>query len=306
MPGDRWPTAPDDVYPFKNHSNIRIGCDLVLADGGTWPAPGVDYGCWSVDAAVERAPRLAPGSAVYVKSDFMGAFFEAVFPLITVPIVLVTAGEVTPTPGRYRARLDDPKIARWFGQNCDLESTHPKYRLLPLGLTDPYIPHGDQKTLLRIRARMPPVAAKPLLALATFHFNPNHPERVDAASALAGMPWVHFEQQRVAPRKTWQRHADFAFVLSPRGVGLDCHRTWEALILSSIPIVKASTLDPLYREYPVVIVKSWDEITPVAMDAWRRRLQARFDEGMIEHLTARYWRAQIAEASRRAARRPSD
>ncbi|MGK4301821.1 hypothetical protein, partial [Klebsiella pneumoniae] len=32
------------------------------------------------------------------------------------------------------------------------------------------------------------------------------------------------------------------FVLSPPGMGQDCYRTWEAIFMGSIPIVKSSTL----------------------------------------------------------------
>lgn len=51
------------------------------------------------------------------------------------------------------------------------------------------------------------------------------------------------------------------FVLSPHGDGLDCYRTWEALLMGSYPVVKTSSLDPLYEDLPVVIVKEWNEVT---------------------------------------------
>ena len=51
------------------------------------------------------------------------------------------------------------------------------------------------------------------------------------------------------------------FVLSPRGNGLDCHRTWEALLMGCYPVVKSSLLNPLYKDLPVVIINGWDEVT---------------------------------------------
>jgi hypothetical protein len=51
------------------------------------------------------------------------------------------------------------------------------------------------------------------------------------------------------------------FVLSPRGNGIDCHRTWEALLMGAIPIVRTSTLDPLFDDLPVLIVEDWNTIT---------------------------------------------
>ncbi|CAF4378106.1 unnamed protein product, partial [Adineta steineri] len=35
----------------------------------------------------------------------------------------------------------------------------------------------------------------------------------------------------------YMRNRQYPFWLSPRGNGLDCHRTWEALYLDTIPIV---------------------------------------------------------------------
>jgi len=53
----------------------------------------------------------------------------------------------------------------------------------------------------------------------------------------------------------------YKFILSPRGAGLDCHRTWEAMYVGTIPIVLSSSIDSIYEGLPVLIVKSWDEIT---------------------------------------------
>ena len=47
----------------------------------------------------------------------------------------------------------------------------------------------------------------------------------------------------------------YEFVLSPPGVGIDCHRTWEILFFGGIPIVESSSLDSLFDDLPVVIVK---------------------------------------------------
>ena len=52
----------------------------------------------------------------------------------------------------------------------------------------------------------------------------------------------------------------YSFVLSPHGNGLDCHRTWEALVLGCIPVVKTSSLDKLYDDLPVLIVNNWYDI----------------------------------------------
>ena len=53
----------------------------------------------------------------------------------------------------------------------------------------------------------------------------------------------------------------YAFVLSPFGNGMDCHRTWEALCLGCIPIVCAPNFTKLFEELPVLNVNDWREVT---------------------------------------------
>lgn len=53
----------------------------------------------------------------------------------------------------------------------------------------------------------------------------------------------------------------YKFILSPEGTGLDCHRTWEAIILDIIPIVKSSPIDEIFKDLPVLIIKDWNELS---------------------------------------------
>ena len=66
------------------------------------------------------------------------------------------------------------------------------------------------------------------------------------------------------------------FVLSPRGNGLDCFRTWEALALGTIPIVKKSgPFDAIYEGLPVLLVDRWEDVTLELLERilqeWRHR-----------------------------------
>jgi hypothetical protein len=60
------------------------------------------------------------------------------------------------------------------------------------------------------------------------------------------------------------------FLLSPRGVGLDCYRTYEALLLGSYPIVKSSALDGVFDGLPVLIVEDWDDLTIEVLQEFER------------------------------------
>jgi len=47
---------------------------------------------------------------------------------------------------------------------------------------------------------------------------------------------------------------------------MDCHRTWEALCLGAIPILKAPDFRQMFEDLPVLIVNEWTEITRELLD----------------------------------------
>jgi hypothetical protein len=95
-------------------------------------------------------------------------------------------------------------------------------------------------------------------------------------------------QPRPMPRgEMWRRRGEYAFVLSPHGVGLDCHRTWEALALGHIVLVPTSALAPLYEGLPVVQLRSWEEINLENLISWRSRYTA--NPSNVDKLTSRFW-----------------
>ena len=91
---------------------------------------------------------------------------------------------------------------------------------------------------------------------------------------------------------TWQLQSQHQFVLSPHGAGFDCHRTWEALLLGCIPIVKKARINDLFIDLPVIEVQDWSEINRSNLDTWLR--EVRQNPFNREKLTNQYWTAKIA------------
>jgi len=95
-----------------------------------------------------------------------------------------------------------------------------------------------------------------------------HEHRRHLAKRLRENELVYFQARQLPRGEMWRRRGEFAFVLSPHGMGLDCHRTWEALALGHIVLVPSSSLDGLFVDLPVVPLKSWDEITLENLERW--------------------------------------
>ena len=70
--------------------------------------------------------------------------------------------------------------------------------------------------------------------------------------------WTSSEKLHLYYSQLMRHH----FVLSPRGNGLDCYRTWEALALGVIPIIKRNgPFDRLYEGMPVLLVDRWEDVS---------------------------------------------
>jgi hypothetical protein len=80
---------------------------------------------------------------------------------------------------------------------------------------------------------------------------------------------------------------EYTFVLSPTGIGLDCHRTWEALCLGCIPIVCVKEFKTLFNNLPVLLVNDWKEVTQELLENTIQDFKNRtFNKNK---LTLKYW-----------------
>ena len=83
-------------------------------------------------------------------------------------------------------------------------------------------------------------------------------------------------------------------------MGLDCHRTWEALFLGCIPIVKTSPIDSLFEDLPVLIVKDWSDVTPKLLENTMKEFKKKEKNGAFDYkkLTLKYWVNKINHYSK--------
>ncbi|CAF0775966.1 unnamed protein product [Didymodactylos carnosus] len=99
----------------------------------------------------------------------------------------------------------------------------------------------------------------------------------------------------------YKRNRQYPLWLSPRGNGLDCHRTWEALYLDIIPIVMNSTLISLYQDLPIIIIDDWTIVTEQFLTDKLSTIIANKKRTNIykwEKLRNAYWRRLIFSYSR--------
>tara|TARA_B110000259_G_scaffold187847_1_gene243627 strand:+ start:4092 stop:5777 length:1686 start_codon:yes stop_codon:yes gene_type:complete len=95
--------------------------------------------------------------------------------------------------------------------------------------------------------------------------------------------------------KCYEILSKYKFILSPPGAGIDCHRTWEALYCGTIPIIIESSINELYRDLPVLIVNSWEEITEDLLEKKYVEIQNNIknDKYNMKKMYMNYWTNEI-------------
>ena len=100
---------------------------------------------------------------------------------------------------------------------------------------------------------------------------------------------IYFEQNILPRTKSWEQMSLYSFVLSPLGNGFDCIRTYEALCLGCIVIIKKSDLNHncLYSDLPVLVVNEYSEINETLLKVTLELFsQKKFN---YEKLYMNYW-----------------
>jgi hypothetical protein len=97
------------------------------------------------------------------------------------------------------------------------------------------------------------------------------------------------------------RVAEHRFTVSPEGNGVDCHRTWEALYLRSIPIVQYSKEMEHFSDLPILFTQDYTELTSEYLsEQYERILDTDYN---IEKLYASYWLRRVEQSLARAGAR---
>jgi len=225
--------------------------------------------------------EMEQGSIVFVKTDDLETFYTHVHKRIIKPYVLITHNSHLSAPGPFIPLLNSPKLMAWFA--CNVTLSHKKLIPIPCGISNPSDPHGDPSTFESIEKNGP----KSIPLYMNFSSWKCPEEREPLYALFASQSFCYAPGGRsLSDYLTDITQSEF--VLCPRGQGLDGTRRWETLAMGSFPILKHSSLDPLFEDLPVLIVDDWSEITQASL---RHHFKIMSESPYnLEKLTCKYWR----------------
>lgn len=293
----------EHLTTFVSSRGLLKSCDAY----NLLPRSSVD----SVDSTL--LDRHVPGGTIYVCTDALARFSNEVLPKIPSPFVLVTGDSDTPIDNDFisspqvRSLLGSPFLIEWFAQNLTIQNE--VLRAIPIGQDYHTVwerpgiwglgaasPIAQEHQLIEMFRQAPNIKNRYPIAYCNWHFEINRGDRRECFSR-AEQQACFYEPARLPRMASWGRQAEFMFVLSPSGVGLDCHRTWEALSLGCIPIVKRNGISKLFADLPVVVIDDWCEVTATNLERFYDELSGKkFD---MSSLFLTYWVQKFRNLERR-------
>lgn len=187
----------------------------------------------------------------FVKTDLVEVFFTNHAPAS--PYKLITHNSDYNITDYYLKYLQDSNLVRWFAQNVN--TRHPKVESIPIGLANEIWAHGEEAVMQKaVNANNP----KNTTLYCNFNVSTNRESRT---ACLDFMNRNNVTMAKASDFNTYlQELSKSLFTLSPDGNGIDCHRTWEALYLKTIPVVVRSIHTEFYRTLPILVIESWEAL----------------------------------------------
>ncbi len=233
------------------------------------------------------------GDIIFVKIDLLDDFIASYHSRINQPYILITHNGDLPVTDKYKGYLDNDNVIIWFAQNIT-NFTHPKLKGIPIGIANRCWPHGNVQKLKEARSLFQNCNKEHLLYM-NFSIGTYSDERSYVYNLFRQLNGGVYS----CSKDFFSYLTDLArtkFVISPRGNGIDTHRTWEALYMGAVPVVKSSSLDPLFKDLPVLIVDDWNIIDESYLEKKWDEFKDR--EYNYEKLYINYWEKEISKYKR--------
>lgn len=249
------------------------------------------------------------GASIYICTDALLNFSQRVIDRIEHPFTLVTGDSDTPINNNLirhesiQKILNHPNLMKWFAQN--MVADHPKLHQIPIGMDyhtmweRPGIwglaqqsPFAQERALINTFANAPDFSERFFAGYCNWHFAIDRGDRQTCLEKIDKNICL-IEKSHLPRISSWQRQAECMFVISPEGAGIDCHRTWEAILLGCVPVVKKSKFTELFKHLPVVVLEDWSEFNAAHMIQHVDRLKSQ--KFNFNPLFLKHWEGQFNE-----------
>jgi hypothetical protein len=223
---------------------------------------------------------------VFIKTDFAPQAFAWLSRIPRPdPFVLITHNSDFPITRRLFESAP-ACVRRWYALNVDHAA--PDLVPIPSGMERPGgggYSADYSKVPAAWQASAP--AGRRSLAFACWNDRNNAAERSAARAAFEGRAGIAWRELGIGHDDFLKMCGESRFVISPPGNGIDCHRTWEAMYMGAIPLVRSSPHTNGFTDLPMVAVGDWNSLTDETLSETYARYQG--IAWNLEKLFFPYW-----------------
>lgn len=260
-----------NVENIVNGENFKRICNVVIAPD-----------------TLNKYRSYSKKNIIFCKTDFLPILFSELSHSDSENILITHQSDYEINSEIYKVK---PKsIKKWFAQNVN----HRDPDLIPLPIGIENHKGTDKGTLIDLD----------FLTTYELDFEPKnkntdkiycnfslktHPNRANVQNYLLQNGLCNLDNFGIPSREFHAKLSEHLFVASPRGNGIDCHRTWETLLMGSIPIVEKHHMYDDY-ELPIIQLDSWsDLITTNILEDYLKRYKSKELFTNTEQLFMDYW-----------------
>ena len=217
------------------------------------------------------------------KIEYLNDFYDKVVLLLNTKFVLITHyGDLE--AGKHNKILNHPLLIKWYGQNMGIISD--KTEAIPIGL--------ENKCWGRINIEIIKCHSKNSknkLLYINFSLNTG----LTRTKIMNILLQKGFIQNKNLPWNQYMEDlSNYKFCISPKGNGVDCHRTWECLYLGVIPIIEKSVHMSSFNDLPILFVDDYDIISTEYLE--RVYKDFKLKKFNLNKINLSYWNTKIKES----------
>jgi len=155
----------------------------------------------------------------------------------------------------------------------------------------------SDKRIDDIKSSMRNLPKNPPGLLYVSHNEASNKERQGIKDLFREKSWAEVHEDRVPYSVFLYNLSQSKFMICPKGNAIDCHRNWEVLCMRRVPVMKKdSYLEVLFKDYPVLFVDDYSDITEDLLNEHENLFQ-KAQEFDITELTLPYFFDRIVEKS---------
>lgn len=172
-------------------------------------------------------------------------------------------------------------ISEWYSINVGFH--HKNLVPIPLGLANSYSPKNIKETEIKNTDFLD----KKLELYVNFNENTNLKAREGLYVNFKNKNWAVVKDFNLSIENYISDLKNYAFVLCPRGNGVDTHRVWEALYSGSVPVLEYHETYRLMKSLPILFVNNLNNLTYEEMKTFHESFnEIKFN---LDSLKLLYW-----------------